>query len=148
MVKYMDRLIGSAQRRITIPDPNFRGLERCSELVFHIQGLDLKMADQILSFDFSNMASRGIKEKKCPSLRLMDRLFRRPGFVGEVFEDEHNVMNVTFWTEPELYFFFDLNPEGHVELWSEAYIMVRSAGFDLMRPETEPKYTYGESLIN
>ena len=134
MVSYMERLIGSAQRRVTVPHPDLRSLQGCQSMVFHIQGLDLHLADQLLIFEYANMASRGIKQKRSKKLRFMDRLLRRPAPIGEVYEDEENILHVTLWTEPELYLAFDLKPEGQVELWSEVYIMMRSAGFDLLRP--------------
>ena len=135
MVTYMDRLIGSAQRLICIENPDLRSLPGCLKLTFHIQGFDLQMADQLLLFRYTNMVEQGLKLKKSVKLRFMDRLLRRPANIGEVFEDEDNIIHATFWTEPELNLKFDLKPKGQVELWSEVYIMIRSSGFDLRRPE-------------
>jgi len=134
MVSYMDRLIGSAQRQISIPNPQLKALDPCLEMVFHIQGITLLFQDQEMTFLFANMFERGIHQRKCRKMRLMDRLLRRPAPVGRAVEDDAHILHVTFWTEPELELQFDLNPDGQVELWSEAYIMIRSAGFELLRP--------------
>jgi len=134
MTSFIGRLIGSAQRCISLETPDLEPWPDCLKLNFHIQGIELIRPEEALTLNYYHMAKHGIEKRETVPLRLWERLLRRPALVGEVFEDEHHILHVRFWTEPEVSLQIDLNDPKLVEDWSECYIMVRSGGFDFFRP--------------
>ncbi|PID46611.1 MAG: hypothetical protein CSB47_03275 [Proteobacteria bacterium] len=130
-MSFIGRLIGSAQRKVEVL-PHKR--EPGHSLVFHIQGVDDCASDGVKTHGYIQMAEEGIQSGRSRPLGILDRMLRRPALVGEVYEDHQHMLHVTLWAEPYIRFELDLNQPEMVECWSECYIMIRSGGFDLLRP--------------
>jgi hypothetical protein len=137
MISFLGRLIGSAQRRVGLIAPKIHPFANCLDLVLDIQGLWLQCEDDSLFFPYVTMAEEGVRQGWSRPLSLGQRLWRKPALIGELRESESHVLSVKLWSNPQMLLEIDLNEPLMVEHWSECYIMIRSAGFDLDRSQDD-----------
>lgn len=129
MARNWMKMVDSAQRRITLDDPESPSFEELERLTFDIQGLVAEYGGRDYLFQYTDMADLGIRLKGARPLTVWQRLRRRPAMAGEVVLEQDTVILVSFWTQPVIDLRFNLAFEEDAALWRECEIMVLSAGF-------------------
>lgn len=142
-------MVDSAQRRITLDQPQSPSFEGLNRLTFEIQGLMADYGGGQHQFQYVDMADLGIRLKGEKPLSIWQRLRRKPAMMGEVKLERDSVIIVSYWTQPVIDLRFDLADEDQASLWRECEIMALSAGYHFrMDPDLGELDLHADFLID
>lgn len=143
------KMIDSAQRQITLGNPQSPSFEEMTRLTFDIQGLLAEYSEREHRFYYTEMADLGIRLKGVQPLTVWQRLRRRPSLIGEIILEGEAQIKVSFWTQPLIDLRFDLASEEDAGLWRECEIMALSAGFHfIMDPNLGELDLHADFLVD
>jgi len=125
-------MIDVSQRTARFPGEFLRGPLPIRELVFHIQGVEVQLANLSFSRNYSDMAEAGVAMWGRRALSIWDRLKRKPAPIGTMSLPDPERLIATFWGDPLLLVELDLSEEQVLYQWKETLTMVRAAGFAIV----------------